>query len=150
MRIPILSPIAQHPFWQRGGLLIARLFVAAVFLMACGTKFADIGGTAIFIADAGFPAGLVLAWVAAIFEAALVAAFLTGILMREAALLAAIYILFLAFAFHGPRAWTDNQMQFGIFTDHFAFAGGLLYMTAFGSGLLGVGRNQNRRRQSDR
>jgi putative oxidoreductase len=140
MSIPILSAIVRHPFWQRGGLLLARLLIAAIFLMACGTKFADIGGTATYIADAGFPAAMPLAWMAAIFEALLVIAFLTGTLMREASLLAAIYILFLGFGFHGPQTWAENHMQFGVFVDHFAFAAGLFYMTAFGPGPLGIRR----------
>jgi len=139
MSIPGLSAIVRHPFWQRGGLLLARLLVAAIFLMACGTKFADIAGTATTIANAGFPMPMPLAWIAAIFEALLVIAFLTGILMREAALLGAVYLLFLAFAFHGPQSWSD-PMKFGVFVDHFAFAAGLLYMTAFGPGPLGIRR----------
>ena len=150
MSIPGLSAIVRHSFWQRGGLLIARLLIAAVFLMACAAKFRDIGGTAAMIEASGFPFASALAWIAAIFEALLVIAFLTGALMREAALLGALYILFLAFAFHGPDTWAGNPMQFGIFTDHFAFVAGLLYMTAFGPGLLGVGRKPDRRRQSDR
>src|ERR1043166_5624815 len=99
MQIPILTSIAHHPFWQRGGLLIARLIIAAVFAMACFFKFKDIGATAGYIEAAGFPMGVELAWIAAICELVLVIAFLTGILMREAALLGAIYVLFLAFAF---------------------------------------------------
>ena len=136
MSIPILTPIVNLPFWQRGGLLIARLLIAAIFTMACFFKFKDIGGTATYIEAAGFPMALPLAWIAAIFELLLVVAFLTGILMREAALLAAIYILFLAFAFHGPQGWEANHMEFGVFVDHFTFAAGLLYMTAFGPGPL--------------
>jgi uncharacterized membrane protein YphA (DoxX/SURF4 family) len=136
MSIPVLTAIVNHRFWQRGGLLIARLIIAAVFAMACITKFTDIASTAGYIEAAGFPLALPLAWIAAIFELLLVIAFLTGILMREAALLAAVYILFLAFSFHGPQAWGGNQMQFGVFVDHFSFAAGLLYMTAFGPGLL--------------
>jgi uncharacterized membrane protein YphA (DoxX/SURF4 family) len=84
--------------------------------------------------------GLPLAWIAAIFEILLVIAFLTGILMREAALLGAIYVLFLAFAFHGPNNWESNMSEFGFFVDHFTFTAGLLYMTAFGAGPLGLRR----------
>jgi uncharacterized membrane protein YphA (DoxX/SURF4 family) len=141
MRIPILSGIANHPFWQRGGLLIARLIIAAIFAMACFFKFKDMGGTAAYIEAAGFPMELPLAWLAALFELLLVIAFLTGILMREAALLAAIYVLFLGFAFHGPNTWQPPEMtEFGFFVDHFTFAAGLLYMTAFGPGPLGLRR----------
>ena len=138
MRIPILSAIADHSFWQRGGLLIARLIMAAVFGMACFFKFKDMAGTAGYIEAAGFPMGLPLAWIAAIFELLLVLAFLTGALMREAALVAAVYVLFLAFAFHGPQTWAGDINKFGFFVDHFTFVAGLLYMTAFGPGPLSV------------
>ena len=40
-------------------------------------------------------------------------------------LLAAAYVLFLAFAFHGPAHWTGNQAEFGFFVDHFTFIAGL-------------------------
>lgn len=140
MQIPILSAVANHPFWQRGGVLIARLIIAAVFGMACFFKFKDIGATAGYIEAAGFPMGVELAWIAAIFEVLLVIAFLTGILMREAALLAAIYVVFLGFAFHGPNTWKPDMIEFGFFVNHFPFAACLLYMTAFGPGPLGLRR----------
>jgi uncharacterized membrane protein YphA (DoxX/SURF4 family) len=69
-----------------------------------------------------------------------VIAFLTGILMREATLLAAIYVLFLGFAFHGPKTREANMMEFSFFVDHFTFAAGVIYMTAFGPGPLGLRR----------
>lgn len=140
MQIPILTAVVNHSFWQRGGLLIARLIIAAVFGMACFFKFKDIGATAGYIEAVGFPMGTELAWIAAVFEVLLVIAFLTGILMREAALLAAIYVLFLGFAFHGPNTWEGNMMEFGFFVDHFTFTAGLIYMTAFGPGPLGLRR----------
>ena len=66
-------------------LLTARLIFAAVFLMACGFKFAGMDTTAGYIAAAGFPAPLFLAWLAALFELGLGFAFLTGAFFREAA-----------------------------------------------------------------
>ena len=63
-----------------------------------------IGATAGYIASAGFPFPLFLTWCAAIFELLLVLAFLSGAFSARAALLAALYVVFLAFAFHGPRA----------------------------------------------
>jgi uncharacterized membrane protein YphA (DoxX/SURF4 family) len=141
MQIPILSGIANHRFGQSGGLLIARLIIAAIFALACFFKFMDMAGTAAYIEGVGFPMGLPLAWIAAICELLLVLAFLTGFLMREAALFATIYVLFLGFAFHGPHLWKPNEMtEFGFFVDHFTFAAGLLYMTAFGPGPLGLRR----------
>jgi uncharacterized membrane protein YphA (DoxX/SURF4 family) len=134
----MIDGIVRAPFWQSWGALIARIVMAGVFGIAAFFKFADMGSTAQYIGSAGFPLALPLAWIAAIFEVLLVLAFLSGAVFRQAALLAVIYVLFLGFTFHGPSHWTDNQMEFGFFVDHFTFAAGLLYMLAFGPGPLAV------------
>jgi uncharacterized membrane protein YphA (DoxX/SURF4 family) len=115
-------------------ILAARLIFAAVFAMAAGFKFAGMQATADYIAAAGFPFPLFLAWVAAIFEVLLVLGFLTGAFFSEAALLAGAYVIFLAFAFHGPSHWQGNQAEFGFFIDHFTFLAGLLFAAAHGAG----------------
>ncbi|WP_029076457.1 DoxX family protein [Kaistia adipata] len=119
---------------RTAAILVARLIFAGVFIMAAAFKFADMGATAGYIASAGFPFPLFLAWVAALFELALAAAMLTGAFFSEAALLAAAYILFLAFAFHGPSHWSGNQVEFGFFVDHFTFIAGLLFAAVHGPG----------------
>jgi len=113
---------------------VARLIFAAVFAMAAAFKFMGMDATAGYIAAAGFPIPLVLAWLAALFETALVIAFLTGAFFSEAALLAGIYVLFLGFAFHGPSHWQGNQTEFGFFVDHFTFFAGLLFAAVHGPG----------------
>jgi uncharacterized membrane protein YphA (DoxX/SURF4 family) len=115
-------------------ILVARLIFAAVFLMAAAFKFAGMAETAGYIAAAGFPFALPLAWIAAIFEVALVLAFLTGAYFSEAALLAGVYVIFLAFSFHGPSHWQGNQNEFGFFVDHFTFLAGLLFAAVYGPG----------------
>jgi uncharacterized membrane protein YphA (DoxX/SURF4 family) len=123
-------------------ILLARLIFAAVFLMAAAFKFTDMATTAGYIAAAGFPLALPLAWIAALFEVALVLAFLTGACFSEAAVLAAAYVLFLAFAFHGPSHWPGNQNEFGFFVDHFTFIAGLLFAAVHGPGdVLALRRN---------
>jgi len=119
---------------RTAAILVARLIFAFVFGMAAAFKFAGMGATAAYIGAAGFPAPLLLAWLAAFFEVALVIAFLSGLYFREAALAAAAYVLFLAFAFHGPSHWTKNQDEFGFFIDHFTFIAGLLFAAVNGPG----------------
>lgn len=119
---------------EKSAVLAGRLIFAGVFAMAAGFKFVGMGATAGYIASAGFPMAPVLAWIAAFFETALVLAFLTGAFFSEAALLAAAYVLFLGFAFHGPSHWTGNQMEFGFFVDHFTFIAGLLFAAVHGPG----------------
>jgi putative oxidoreductase len=115
-------------------IITARLIFAGVFAMAAWFKFTAMQGTAEQIAAVGFPIPLVLAWLAGLFEVALVIAFLTGLYFRTAALLAAAYVVFLAFAFHGVSHWTGNQAEFGSFVDHFTFAAGLLFAAVHGPG----------------
>ncbi|MBY5555502.1 DoxX family protein [Rhizobium leguminosarum] len=113
-------------------IIVARIIFSFVFFMAAGFKFADIGATAGYIAAAGFPMATFLTWVAAFFEIALALAFISGAFFTEASLLAAIYVIFLAFAFHGPSHWQQNQAEFGFFIDHFTFLAGLLFAAVHG------------------
>ncbi|WP_117194094.1 DoxX family protein [Rhizobium terrae] len=115
-------------------ILVARLIFGGLFVMATTFKFIDMQATAGYIAGAGFPFPLFLAWMAAIFEVGLAAAFLTGAFFSEAALLAGVYVVFLAFAFHGPSHWEGNQAEFGFFVDHFTFLAGLLFAAVHGPG----------------
>jgi uncharacterized membrane protein YphA (DoxX/SURF4 family) len=119
-------------------ILLARVIFAGAFFIAMFFKFTRIGDTATAIAAIGFPFPLFFAWVAAFFELALVLAFLTGAFFTEAAILAAAYVLFLGFAFHGPSAWQGNPMEFGFFVDHFVFIAGLLYAAVHGPGSLAL------------
>jgi uncharacterized membrane protein YphA (DoxX/SURF4 family) len=120
--------------WRPGAAFVARLIFAGVFALALWFKLTGMGPTAQYIAAAGFPAPMLLAWLAAIFELLLVLAFLTGAWFTEACLLAAIYVIFLGFAFHGPSRWEGNQMEFGFFVDHFTFLAGLLFAACYGPG----------------
>jgi len=122
------------PKWQTAAILVGRLIFAGVFVMAAGFKYAGMEATAGYIETAGFPLPYLLAWVAAIFECALVFCFLTGAFFSEACLLAGLYVIFLAFAFHGPSHWAGNQAEFGFFVDHFTFLAGLLFAAANGPG----------------
>ncbi|MBX5171915.1 MULTISPECIES: DoxX family protein [unclassified Rhizobium] len=113
-------------------IIVARIIFSFIFFMAAGFKFADIGATAGYITAAGFPMATFLAWVAAFFEIALALAFISGAFFTEASLLAGIYVIFLAFAFHGPSHWQQNQAEFGFFIDHFTFLAGLLFAAVHG------------------
>src|SRR6267154_3677612 len=102
--------------------------------MALSFKLMDINAAAGYIASAGFPLSMPLAWLAALLELALIACFLTGAYFSEAALVASAYVLFLAFAFHGPSRWAGDQAEFGFFVDHFTFFAGLLFAAVHGPG----------------
>ena len=129
-----MSNNAPAFLWQSIAIIVGRVIFAGLFVMAATFKFLDPPGTAAYIASAGIPASQFLAWVAAIFESLLALGFLTGAFFSEVSLLAAAYVLFLAFAFHGPSHWTGNQAEFGFFIDHFTFTAGLLFAAAHGPG----------------
>jgi putative oxidoreductase len=125
------------PLWRGLAVLVGRLIFVGVFLLAVSFKFAGMEATAGYITSAGFPFPLFLAWCAAIFEVLLILGFLTGAFFTEVCLLAALYVLFLAFAFHGPSHWgsePQQQAEFGFFVDHFTFIAGLLFAAAHGPG----------------
>jgi putative oxidoreductase len=124
----------RTPAWAAVAVLVGRFIFAAAFFMALAFKLMDIDGTAAYITSAGFPVPKVLAWLAALFELALAVCLLSGAFFAEAALLAAAYVLFLAFAFHGPSHWSASQAEFGFFVDHFTFIAGLLFAAAHGPG----------------
>jgi uncharacterized membrane protein YphA (DoxX/SURF4 family) len=129
-----MSDDANRPGWATAAILVGRLVFAGLFLMAVSFKLMNIGGTAEQIAAEGFPMSGILVWCAVALEVALVLAFLTGAYFREAALLAAVYVVFLGFGFHGPSHWQANQNELGFFIDHFTFAAGLLFAAACGPG----------------
>ena len=68
---------------KAAAILAARLIFAIVFGMAAAFKFADMGATAGYIAAINFPAPELFAWLTALFELALVAAFLTGLFFQR-------------------------------------------------------------------
>ena len=57
---------APVPAWHTIAILFTRLIFAAVFLMGTVFKFTGMTDTADYIAAAGFPFPLFLAWVAAV------------------------------------------------------------------------------------
>lgn len=128
-------------------LLVARLIFGGLFMMAAVFKFSGIAATATYIASAGFPLPLFLAWIAACFEGSIALAFLTGVFFSEVAIIAAIYVLFLAFSFHGSSRWSSNRDEFGFFVDHFTFIAGLLFAAVHGPGAHWVVRFRARARR---
>jgi putative oxidoreductase len=135
-----MSTDPPAPLWQLFAVLIGRFIFAAVFILAAAFKFAGMEGTAGYIASAGFPFPLFLAWCAAIFEVVLIIGFITGAFFAEICLLSVVYVLFLAFSFHGPSHWEGNQMEFGSFIDHFTFIAGLLFAAVHGPGQWAIKR----------
>jgi uncharacterized membrane protein YphA (DoxX/SURF4 family) len=109
--------------------------LALVFLLAFAFKAMALGMTADAIRLAGFPFPMLLAVLAASLELSLVVSLLTGVFFRPLMFAGCMYVLFLAFAFHGPSHWTDPKgLELGAFISHFPFAAALLLAVGDGPG----------------
>ncbi len=113
--------------------LIARVFLAAMFIPAGLMKMGDVAGFAGYMASGGVPA--FLAWPAIIFEVLLGLSMLVGFQARIMALLGAGFCIVSAVLYHMVPA---DQMQMTMFFKNFAIAGGFLMIFAHGPGKLAL------------
>lgn len=113
--------------------LLARIFLAAVFLPAGFFKIGDVAGFAGYITSGGLPA--FLAWPAIIFEIALGLSMLVGFQARYMALLGAGFCVLTALLYHFVPA---DQMQMQSFFKNLGVAAGFLMVFAHGPGKLAV------------
>jgi putative oxidoreductase len=120
---------------------LARLLLSSIFVWAGYAKLMDPGGTAQYFAAAGVPAPGLMVWVAVIIELVGGLAILVGLMARPVALILAIWCLITGFAVHlaavgsatDPMAAYNDMIHF---YKNMVMAGGLLYVTAFGAGVL--------------
>ncbi len=117
-------------------LLLGRILIAALFLPAGIEKIMGWPGIVHSIAHDGGPVPLLAGIVAVVCEVAVMALILIGVLVRPLALILAIYTIGTAliahryWAMHGPAA-IGAQVNF---YKNLAIAGGLLALSAAGSG----------------
>ena len=116
-------------------LLVGRILLSVIFIMAGLSKFGSIEGTAGYISSVGLPAGIALAWLAAIFETLAGIAILIGFQTRIAAWLLAAFCVFTAVVFHYAPA---DQMQMTMFMKNITIAGAFLILSVAGPGTLSV------------
>jgi putative oxidoreductase len=120
--------------------LIARVLIAALFLVAGVRKFILFAGSAAYFAKLGFPAPEIVTWVAIAIEV------LGGLLLLvgwRTRLVAWVLIAFVAIATGmAHRFWEFEAAQLQNQVNHFlknlAVIGGLLMLTAFGPGSASV------------
>ena len=112
-------------------LLLARLLLAALFIIAGFGKFTGIGGFAGMLAGKGFPAPLIMAYAVAALELLGGLAIAAGVLTRPVSLALAAFCVATAFIGHmgDSTAMLKN------------FAGGFLALYAAGPGSLAVQRD---------
>lgn len=120
---------------SNASLLVARILLAAIFIMAGLGKFGDIAGTAGYIGSVGLPAGTLLAWGAAIFETVAGLAILAGFQTRLTSWALAAFCIVSGVIFHNNFA---DQTQMIMFLKNLAIAGGFLALSVSGAGAWSV------------
>jgi putative oxidoreductase len=120
--------------------LIARIFIAAIFLLSGLSKLGDPAGAAQYMMKAGIPAAGTLVYVAAVVEILGALALIGGFLTRLTALLVAVYLAVVTVTLHG--FWNFHggaqQIQLVNFMKNLAILGGLGMLVANGAGLLSI------------
>jgi putative oxidoreductase len=121
-------------------LLIARILLAAMFVMGGISKLTGLAGTAGYIASAGLPAPQLLALGAGVLELVAGVLLVVGWQARWAALALAAFTVLASVLFHNFWAKPADQqmMQQLMFMKNLAVTGGLLFVYAFGPGTLSL------------
>lgn len=113
--------------------LIARLFMAVLFLLAGVGKLGDVAGFTGYLTSGGLPA--FLAWPSILFEIAVGVLLLVGFQVRLTALAGAAFCVVSAVLYHNNFA---DQTQMIMFLKNFAIAGGFLALFSNGAGKLAI------------
>ena len=113
--------------------LVARIFLAALFLLGGIGKLGDVAGFAGYVSMGGLPA--FLAWPAILFEIAVGLAMIVGYQTRIMALLAAGFCTVTALLYHSNFA---DQVQMIMFLKNLGLAGGFLMLFTHGAGRLAL------------
>ena len=117
-------------------VVVARLLLAAMFILSGASKLGDIAGTAGFIASAGLPAPAFLAVAAGLLELVAGLALVVGFKARWAALALGVFTLLATVVFHAYWAAPAAQqyVQQLMFMKNLAVAGGMFLVAALGAG----------------
>jgi len=116
-------------------LLVARVLLAALFIIAGLNKFGSIEGTAGYIGSVGLPFGTLLAWGTAFFEVIAGAAILVGFMTKPAAFALAAFSIVSALIFHNGLL---NPAEMTNMLKNFALAGGFIALGTIGAGSMSV------------
>ncbi len=125
--------------------LIARILMAAMFVMAGFSKIGGFEGTVGYIASKGLPLASVVAVLTIILEIAGGLAIMVGYKARIAAFLLGGFTLLAALIFHNFWAVPAEQafVQNMLFMKNISIAGGLFLLAALGSGSCSIdGKSQ--------
>jgi putative oxidoreductase len=111
--------------------LVARFFIAAIFLMSGAGKIADPAGTQQYMAAYGMPLTGLFLLGAIVFEVAGGISVLTGFKARWGAVALIVFLIPTTLIFHTAFA---ERLQVIMFMKNLAIMGGLLMIAYFGAG----------------
>jgi putative oxidoreductase len=120
-------------------VLLARLFLAHIFLLAGFGKITGYAGTQGYMESMGVPGALLLLVI--VLEIGGGLALIVGLFTRWAALALALFCVAAAVIFH--RNFAD-QIQMIMFMKNFAMAGGLLLLYVHGGGAFSIDARRTR------
>ena len=122
--------------WVNPIALLARVLLAAMFILAGVAQLGGLSGTIAFIASVGLPMPGLLAGLTIVLEIVGGIALIIGYRTRLFASLLAGFTLLAAFIFHAFWAVPADQayVQNLLFMKNLSIAGGLLLLTALGGG----------------
>jgi putative oxidoreductase len=117
-------------------VVIARILLALMFVLAGFSKFANLEGTAGYVASGGLPLPGVVAFLTAVLELVGGIALIVGFQARIVALVMALFTIAASLLFHNFWAMPADQqfMQQLMFMKNLSVAGGLLMVFALGAG----------------
>lgn len=118
--------------------LVARTFLAIIFLNSGIGKLADFAGTQQQIASAGLPLAAVVTVFTIAFQLLGGAALILGYKARIGSILLLLFLIPATLVFHNPLVDPSQMTQF---LKNLAIIGGLLMVTAYGSGPVSVDRS---------
>ena len=124
-------------------LLLARIFIAALFLVAGARKLLTYAATAGYFAKLGFPAPDAVAVLAIAIELGAGLMLLAGWRTRWAAWLLVVFVVVATAMAH--RFWQVEPAQFANQLNHFlknvAIIGGLIFVATFGPGRMALDKS---------
>ena len=125
-------PVAMRP----GTALVARILLAAIFLISGIAKVTDSAGTMAHMTAHGVPAADILVWVAGFAEIAGGLSIALGLLARIGALGLIVFLIPTSILFHDFWNLTGQEQiaQMANFMKNVAIAGGLALIVAYGPG----------------
>ncbi len=116
-------------------LLIARILLAAIFIIAGASKFGGIEGVAGYIGSKGIPMPLILAWLTAIGEVVGGLMILVGFRTQLACYGLAAFCVLAGVIFHFDPS---SQQEMQSFMKNLAIAGGFLALSVAGAGRFSI------------